>query len=295
MSVPEKCCTLANAMTKEADRQRVLYYQALLDGYTSAVKALQKEHDRPGQAYARYVNNFRAKNYHTYDRLSIRNMREKVVFSMQNMDRLGGKDLETFIAAMVLEDCSQRMRDEWISHSAHGSKLPTITELIVFFQTRENRLDDYSSDHRNTKSFTPTATNSHKPPHQTSLRVNTSSKSVDGTSSTTGCPVCSRNHPLHKCGTFLSYNTVRRGQVVKDVPTAWHPTIIVINALQHTTARDVAGDAIHSYIETLTKNLQLSQLKHQFKLNQLKLQSKLNQLKLQPKLNHQLLPMQAPQ
>ncbi len=38
----------------------------------------------------------------------------------------------------------------------------------------------------------------------------------DGTSSTTACPVCSRNHPLHKCRAFLSYDEVRHGQVVKD-------------------------------------------------------------------------------
>ncbi len=45
---------------------------------------------------------------------------------------------------------------------------------------------------------------------------------------------------------------VKWSKIIGIVPTAWHPTT---SALQHTTARDVPGDTIQSYIETLTKNL----------------------------------------
>ena len=203
----EKCCLLLKAMSSEESRRIVKYYSSGSNGYEAALKVLEDAYGQPALIYPHHVQALLAPDRYTYDRQSLRRMRETAETHIRGIERMKGKTFEQFIAAIFISRFDSQMEHEWTTHSSDPDKLPTIGEVLEFFRKREFKLANSSvtepSSHpkKISSSSTPKAS-------RTVLQVNSTSPVL--------CPVCSSNHSLSRCPTFLDYDVARKLKTVKE-------------------------------------------------------------------------------
>ncbi len=195
-------------MATEEARRIVRYYQSGSDGYASAIRALVDAYGQPQLIYPRHVKALLAQDSYTYDRRSLRRMRETLEINMRGIERVKGNTYEQLLAAIVMDRFDAQMRHEWTAFYSDSSKLPTIFEVLDFFRKREFSLPDEPSADASQGSKSSRLHNfPHKKHSHAVLKVNAASAN-------TSCPVCSAEHGLHRCPVFLSYSVPKRQQVV---------------------------------------------------------------------------------
>ena len=85
--------------------------------------------------YPHHVQALLASDCYTYDRQSLRRMRETAETHIKSIERMKGKTFEQFIAAIFISRFDSQMEHEWTTHSSD-----TIGEVLEFFRKREFKL-----------------------------------------------------------------------------------------------------------------------------------------------------------
>ena len=203
----EKCCLLLKAMSLEESRRIVKHYSSGSNGCEAALKALEDAFGQPALIYPHHVQALLAPDRYTYDRQSLRPMRETAETHIRGIKRMKGKTFEQFIAAIFISRFNSQIEHEWITHSSDPDKLLTIGEVLEFvtkweFKQANSPVTKSSSNPKKiSTSSTPKGS-------RTVLQVNSTSPVL--------CPVCSSNHSLSRSLTFLDYNVARKLKTVKE-------------------------------------------------------------------------------
>ena len=103
--------------TEEA--RRVVKAQATGEGsYRKAVEALINNYGHPRKVYPYHVRSLVHHRPYSYDRECLRRLRETIEINMRGFQCNGGDTLEQFVMAIVTELFDDRLREEWIKHTA---------------------------------------------------------------------------------------------------------------------------------------------------------------------------------
>ncbi len=207
----EKSCHLLKAMSSEESRRIVQFASTGKDGYKAALQSLEDAYGRPRLVYPHHVKAILANDNYTYDRKSLRRMRETWEMHLRGLERCNGNTLEQFLATVVTERFDKSMKHEWSTYASDFTDPPTIRDVLDFFRKREFSLDDDTSfkpltSNQQTKksSSAPTPVQKSRPVYKVGTNL-------------FKCAVCGHEgHSLAKCQTFLSWDPLHRHKAVKE-------------------------------------------------------------------------------
>ncbi len=207
----EKRCLLIKAMKSDEAKDIVLVHSQGEDGYDNAIKALVNNYGSPKIIYPHHIRSLIAREKYTYDRESLRRMRQRFLLNYEAMKTIKAATLSQFLAALAFEDFDTRLKDEWTKHTASIKDLPTLEQMFEFFEPLEYNMAKVET--------TPTTHLSQKTSTTSGKKMNPSSKATTTFSKTTPskCLLCNdQQHSLAKCSVFLSYDVPHRQKYVKD-------------------------------------------------------------------------------
>ncbi len=103
LSNPERCCLLLNAMVTDEAKKIVHFYQSCSDSYNASPKALGESYGQSQMIYPHHVKALLVPGRYTYDRRSLRFMRETFETNMQGIDCVDGATYQQFLAAILMD------------------------------------------------------------------------------------------------------------------------------------------------------------------------------------------------
>ena len=122
----ERCCHLLKAMTTEEAQKIVQFYSSGKDGYKTALQSLEDAYGRPRLVYPHHIKAILTNDHYSYDRHSLRRMRETLETHLRGLEHCDGATLEQFLAVVIIERFDKKMKHEWSTHTADSNNLPTI-------------------------------------------------------------------------------------------------------------------------------------------------------------------------
>jgi len=162
--------------------------------------------------YPHYVRNLTTRETYTYDRESLRRMRQQFLLNYEALKALKADTLSQFLAALAFYDFGARLRDEWTKHIASKKTMATLEEMFQFFEPLEYSMAKIESNPASTfiKSSPSFSSNNVK-------KQNSSSRTPAPSSSTKGlCLICKEHNSLARCAVFMSHDIEWRNKIVRE-------------------------------------------------------------------------------
>ena len=131
----EKCCLLQVAIVTEEAKCIVLLHSKGRDGYTDAICALTDNYGNPFLIYPCHVHTTQTRETLDFTWEGLRKARERIMLPLKAMEEMGAATLEQYLAVLVAEDFSPKLKEEWMRHTAGMSSLLMATEIFKFFPT----------------------------------------------------------------------------------------------------------------------------------------------------------------
>ncbi len=199
----EKVCLLLNAM-KNPEAERIVRLHSFSDdGYAQAMEALIDKYGCAMKIFPHLVKKTLHREPIDFSEEGFVRLRERVLIPYQAMEECGCATLSQFLTALVCEDFTPRLRDEWTKHLATKKDVPNLKDLFDYTKPLEHTLSSIST-------MAGTAIDK-----SSSHRKTTSTISSNSTSSKT-CALCQETHHLHQCPVFLGYDISKRMKYIKD-------------------------------------------------------------------------------
>ncbi len=200
----EKVCLLLNAM-KHPEAERIVRLHSFSDdGYSQAMEALVDKYGLAMKIFPHLVKKTLHKEPIDFTEEGFARLRERILIPFQAMEECGCATLSQYLTALVCEDFTPRLRDEWTKHLATKKDVPNLKDLFEYAKPLEHTLSSIS---------TIAGPSRDKPSHHQRKPAFTSS-----TKSTfsKNCILCHEPHRLHQCPVFLGYDVQKRIKYAKE-------------------------------------------------------------------------------
>ena len=136
----ERMCLLLDSMQTPAAREIVESYRSQGEGsFHAAMEHLKRTYGAPSVLYPYHVREVVKKDSYDYDGSVVPKIRKRVLIQQEAMERLGGGTLPHFLVALVAEDFSPKLLDEWSKYTSHLKRLPITEDLLEFLKPLESR------------------------------------------------------------------------------------------------------------------------------------------------------------
>ncbi len=181
------------------------------DGYTDAICALTDNYGNPFLIYPCHVHTTQTRETLDFTWEGLRKARERIMLPLKAMEEMGAATLEQYLAVLVAEDFSPKLKEEWMRHTAGMSSLLMATEIFKFFQPLQLTMAKSKSTVSEKDASSTTKFHSSR-----KLTTSTSTSNKSGVSKSQYALCLEHQHSLNRCPVFQRYDVLKRIKFIKD-------------------------------------------------------------------------------
>jgi len=246
----DKVSILADAMKDNEARRLVLSSSG--GGYEASMKQLKEAYGRKSVVYTQLVGDLMKYKGYDLSRASMKLLLDRVRV-LSDMERVGGRDINTFFVGLVEREFDLELSTEWSRHLASTDELPTLEKLVEFITPRAYNLPRV---HRTPPQVSKPGKQhqySSAPPPAADAAVKVELKKEtksEASPSRKQCPGCNGNcRKLYMCNKFKDMTNSQQWAVItkhKICSNCLHPSHTLENCSSKYTCRH-CGER-HNYL-----------------------------------------------